>query len=82
MPVLGGLNAESVGRRLTAAAAAAGITGRITGHSGRVGLASELTMRGASTTETMLAGGWQTARMVAHYSAGATAELGAVAKYL
>lgn len=38
--------------------------------------------RGASTTETMLAGGWKTARMVAHYSAGATAERGAVAKYL
>ena len=64
------------------AAQAAGIEGRITGHSGRVGLASELTARGASTTETMLAGGWQTARMVAHYSAGAAAELGAVAKYL
>ena len=66
----------------TAAAKSAGIKGRITGHSGRVGLASELTARGASTTETMLAGGWKTARMVAHYSAVATAEQGAVAKYL
>ena len=80
--VLGGLNGESVGRRLTLAAQAAGIEGRLTGHSGRVGLASELTARGASTTETMLAGGWQTARMVAHYSAGVAAEQGAVAKYL
>ena len=81
-PVLGGLNGQSIARRLTAAATAAGIDGRITGHSGRVGLASELTARGASTTETMLAGGWKTARMVAHYSAAATAEQGAVAKYL
>ena len=81
-PVLGGLNGQSIARRITAAARAAGIDGRITGHSGRVGLASELTARGASTTETMLAGGWKTARMVAHYSAGATAEQGAVAKYL
>ena len=80
--VLGGLNGQSIARRITAAARAAGIDGRITGHSGRVGLASELTARGASTTETMLAGGWKTARMVAHYSAGATAEAGAVAKYL
>ena len=48
----------------------------------RVGLASELTARGASTTEVMLAGNWKTARMVAHYSAGATAERGAVRKYL
>ena len=71
--VLDGLNGQSIARRLTAAAQAAGITGRITGHS---------TARGASTTETMLAGGWQTARMVAHYSAGAAAELGAIAKYL
>ena len=75
-PVLGGINGQSIARRLTAAAQAAGIAGRITGHSGRVGLASELTMRGASTTETMLAGGWKTARMVAHYSAGAAAEAG------
>ena len=38
--------------------------------------------RGASTTEVILAGNWKTARMVAHYSAGATAERGAVRKYL
>lgn len=80
--VLGGLNGASVARRFGAAAQAAGVAGRITGHSGRIGLASELTSRGATTTETMLAGGWKTARMVAHYSAGATAERGAVAKYL
>ena len=66
---------------LTAAARAAGIEAHLTAHSGRVGLASELTARGASTTEVMLAGNWRTARMVAHYSAGATAERG-VAKYL
>ena len=63
-------------------ARAAGIEARLTAHSGRVGLASELTARGASTTEVMLAGNWKTARMVAHYSAGATAERGAVARYL
>ena len=76
------LGDQQIGRRFTATAKAAGISGRITAHSGRVGLASELTRRGASITETMLAGGWKTARMVAHYSAGATAERGAVAKYL
>ena len=76
-----GLTPGQINRRIQAAAAAAGIDG-ISAHSFRVGLASELTARGASTTETMLAGGWSTARMVAHYSAGATAERGAVAKYL
>ena len=57
-----GLGSLQIQRRFTAAA---GIEARLTAHSGRVGLASELT-----------------ARMVAHYSAGATAERGAVAKYL
>ena len=80
--VLGGLNGQSIARRIAAAAKAAGIEKRISRHSGRVGLASELTARGASTTETMLAGGWKTHRMVAHYSAGVAAEQGAVAKYL
>ena len=81
-PVLGGLNGQSIARRLAAAREGSRHRGSDSGRSGRVGLASELTARGASTTETMLAGGWKTARMVAHYSAAATAELGAVAKYL
>ena len=76
------LSAQMIGLRFTAAAAAAGIERRVTAHSGRVGLASELTSRGASTTDVMLAGNWKTSRMVAHYSAGATAERGAVARYL
>ena len=76
------LSAQMVGLRFTAAAHAAGIESRVTAHSGRVGLASELTSRGASTTDVMLAGNWKTSRMVAHYSAGVTAERGAVARYL
>ena len=77
-----GLSPLQIQRRFTASARAAGIEARVTAHSGRVGRASELTARGASTTEVMLAGNWKTARMVAHYSAGATAERGAVRKYL
>ena len=76
------LSAQMITLRFTAAAAAAGVESRVTAHSGRVGLASELTSRGASTTDVMLAGNWKTSRMVAHYSAGATAERGAVARYL
>ena len=76
------LSPQMVGLRFTAAACAAGVESRVTAHSGRVGLASELTSRGASTTDVMLAGNWKTSRMVAHYSAGATAERGAVARYL
>ena len=76
------LSAQMIGLRFTAAARAAGVESPMTAHSGRVGLASELTSRGASTTDVMLAGNWKTSRMVAHYSAGATAERGAVARYL
>ena len=76
------LSPQAVGLRFTATAEAAGLERRVTAHSGRVGLASELTSRGASTTDVMLAGNWKTSRMVAHYSAGATAERGAVARYL
>ena len=75
------LSPKMVGLRFQAAARAAGVE-HVTAHSGRVGLASELTSRGASTTDVMLAGNWKTSRMVAHYSAGATAERGAVARYL
>ena len=46
-----GLGSLQIQRRFTAAARAAGIEARLTAHSGRVGLASELTARGASTTE-------------------------------
>ena len=77
------LSPQMIGPRFTAAASrAAGVDRRVTAHSGRVGLASELTRCGASTTDVMLAGSWKTPRMVAHYSAGATAERGAVARYL
>ena len=71
---------QMVGLRL--AAAAAGLERRVTAHSGRVGLASEFTSRGASSADVMFAGNWKTSRMVAHYSAGATAERGAGARYL
>ena len=75
------LSPKMVGLRFQSAARVAGGE-HVTAHSGRVGLASELTSRGASTTDVMLAGNWKTSWMVAHYSAGATAERGAVARYL
>ena len=46
----------------------------------RVGLASELTSRGAPIPDVMLAGNWKAGGTVAHYSAGATAERGAAAR--
>ena len=60
---------------------AAGIDRRITGHSGRVGLATELTWIGAPEPTAAKAGGWKSSRMVTHYSAAVVGEHGAVAKY-
>ena len=68
------LPARMVGLRFTAAAETVGVERRVTAHSGRIGLASELTSCGVSTTDVMLAGNWKTSGMVAHYSAVATAE--------
>ena len=70
-----GLSAQAISERFAAAA-------RLTAHSARVGLASELTAPGAPAHDVMRAGNWKTVRMVAHYSAGASAERGAVARYL
>lgn len=76
------LRDTQINHRIKRLARDAGITGRITAHSARIGLASTLTARGASLQEVMQAGNWKTAEMVSHYSAGARAEQGAVAKYL
>ena len=61
---------------------AAGLGEGGSGHSGRVGLAAELSRAGASTHEIAAAGGWKSAGMVIRYPRRETAKRGAVAKYL
>ena len=51
------------GLRFRTAARAAGVEGRVTAHTGRIGLAS--TGRAASTRDVWLDGNWQTGRIVA-----------------
>ena len=64
---MGGMRRSEVyALRWADVAEAAGIERRVTAHSGWVGLASELTSRGASIADVMLAGNWKTSRMVAH----------------
>ena len=65
-----GLGISQLSRRFAAACAAAGLEGRRTLHSGRVGLAAELAARGASTRDVQLAGGWKTPGAVARHTAG------------
>ena len=56
--------------------------GRRTSHGGRVGLAVELTARGASTHAIQIAGGWKGPAMVVRYAASISTREGAVSKYL
>lgn len=77
-----GLSGRQIARRVEAAAATAGLGEGFSGHSGRVGLAAELSRAGASTHEIAAAGGWKSAGMVIRYTRRETAKRGAVAKYL
>ena len=76
-----GLSTRQISRRLQGACFHAGIEGRITSHSGRIGLASELLERGASAGSIALAGGWGSEKTVLHYAKRARVEKGAVATY-
>ena len=69
-------------RRFAAACAAAGLEGRRTSHGGRMGLAVELTARGAATHAVQLAGGWKDASMVVHYAASVATRDDAVSRYM
>ena len=80
-PVIG-LSGDQVNRRFAAACVAAGLEGRRTSHGGRVGLAVELTARGASTYTIQLAGGWKTPSMVVRYAAAVATRDGGVSRYL
>ena len=61
-------------------AAAAGITGRVSGHSPRVGAAQSLASRGAGLVELQSAGRWASPAMPGWYARGAYAGTGAVAR--
>ena len=80
-PVIG-LSGDQINKRFAAACSAAGLEGRRTSHGGRVGLAVELTARGASTHAIQLAGGWKTPSMVVRYAATVATRDGGVSRYL
>ena len=77
-----GLGMHQINRRFSAACAAAGLEGRRTPHSGRVGLAVELAARGATTRDVQLAGGWKNPGMVARYAARVGAGASAVGRFM
>ena len=70
-----------IGRRVNAAAKAAGLGDGFTGHSGRVGMAQDLAASGVELPELMTAGRWKSSRMPAKYTERQAAGRGAVARY-
>ena len=76
-----GLHPRSIGRRLAAAARAAGASGAFSGHSARVGMARDLARAGEELPALMTAGRWKGPEMVARYIAHERAGRGAVARF-
>ena len=76
-----GLSASQIGRRVNAAAKAAGLGDGFTGHSGRVGMAQDLAAAGVELPALMNAGRWKSPKMPARYTEGQAAGRGAVARY-
>ena len=60
--------ARSIRRIITRRAGAAGIGGRVSGHSLRVGSAQSLAAAGAGLVEMQQAADWRSPRMPAHYA--------------
>ena len=77
-----GLHCSNIANRFISCCRVVGLKGRYTSHSGRIGLASELSANGASITAIAKAGGWRSHATVIHYARRAELERGAVAKYL
>ena len=78
---LGGrLGVRSIRSIIARRAADAGIAGRVSGHSLRVGSAQSLAAAGAGLVELQQAGDWKSPQMPAHYARHRLAARGAVAK--
>ena len=74
------LTERSIRRIIIRRARDAGVEGRISGHSLRVGSAQSLATAGASLVEMQLAGRWRSPAMPGRYAQGQIAHRGAVAR--
>ena len=74
------LTTRSIRRIITQRAKAAGVDGRVSGHSLRVGSAQSLATAGASLVEMQIAGRWRSPAMPGRYAQGQLAKRGAVAR--
>ena len=76
-----GLSASQIARRTRSAAEAAGLEGRFSGHSCRVGMARDLAATGCELPALMQAGRWASPKMPAVYTRNEQAGRGTVARY-
>ena len=78
-----GMHPDTIRRRVRRAARAAGLPEweSVSGHSGRVGMAQDLSAAGFGLPELMTAGRWRSPRMPARYTERQAAGRGAVAQY-
>ena len=76
-----GLKANQITIRIKRAALESGCGKGFSGHSPRVGMATDLARAGTSLTRLMNAGGWTSTTMPAHYTRNEAARKGAVAEY-
>ena len=76
-----GLSTRQIGRRVQAAARAAGLGEGYTGHSSRVGMAQDLVRSGVALPALMTASRWKSSKMPARYTERQAADRGAVARY-
>ncbi len=80
--VFGLRSGRAVSNRIAAAARAAGLKGRFSGHSPRVGCLLDLVAAGESLAAVQVAGRWSSSRMPAAYARGELAGNSAVARLL
>ena len=75
-----GIGAQQISNRIRDACAHAGLRGRWSGHSPRVGAAHDLVSHGFTLLETMHAGRWSRAETLLRYVKGLSAGYGAMAR--
>lgn len=80
-PVFGLRSGRAVSNRIARAAEAAGLAGRFSGHSPRIGMARDLVASGAGVAAVQVAGRWASAQMPAYYARAELAAHGAVARF-
>ena len=80
-PVFGGASRFALSRRITRICDQAGLGAGFSGHSPRVGMAQDLTARGAELPGLMVAGRWKSPDMPARYASRLALARGVVAAY-